>query len=78
MISYATPSFITCMFLGFYNNNPVLNGGIKFTCIYSLTPNLLHALRIKNGIAHTAYQSNIQATVSSIKLHWGSPKIKAC
>ena len=69
------------MFLGFYNNNPVLNGGIKFTCIYSLTPNPLYTLWIKNGIAHAACQSNIQATLS-LPLNFinlgGSPKIKAC
>ena len=72
MIPYVKPSFVTCFQV--LNKNPALTGGIKFTCIYSLTPNPLFALWIKNGIAHTACQSNIQATVSSIKLHWGSPK----
>ena len=49
---------------------------MEITCIYWLTPNPLYALLIKNGIAHTACQSNIQATASSIKLHWGLPRLK--
>ena len=44
MTPYVKPSFIT--FLGL-NNNPVLNGGIKLTFIYSLTPHPLYALQMK-------------------------------
>ena len=77
MIPYGKPSFITCILV--LDNNTVLNGGITFTCIYSLTPNpLYYVLWIKYGIAHTVRQFNIQATLSFIKLHWGSRKIKAC
>ena len=51
MIPYVKPSSITCFQV--LNNNPVLNGAIKFTCIYSLIPSPLYPLWIKNGIAHT-------------------------
>ena len=76
MTPYGKPSFITCILV--LNNNTALNGGITFTCIYLLKPNpLYYVLWIKYGIAHTACQFNIQATLSFIKLHRGSPKINA-
>ena len=48
----------------------VFTHSLVFIYALTFTPNPLYALWIKNGIAHTAYQSNIQATLSFIKLHW--------
>ena len=76
IIPYVKASFITCFYI--LNNDPVLNGGKKIYLYLLTNAKPPYTLSIKNGIAHTARQSNIQATLSSIKLHWGFPKIKAC
>ena len=52
------------------NNNPVLNGGIKFTCVYLVTPNPpVYAVRIKMELPTLP----IRTTISSmVKLRWGT------
>ena len=61
-------SLLTCFLV--LNNNPVLNGWIKFSCIYSLTSHpTVYAVRVKNGL--------VQATLfSMVILQWVSPKIE--
>ena len=77
---YSSPfkNFITYSITYFLvlNNNPVLNGEIKFTCVYSLTPNPLYTLWIKNGIDHTVCQSNMKLLFLPLNVTGVLPRLK--
>ena len=56
------PLFFECALR--LNNNPVLNGGIKFTCIYLVTPNPpACAVRIKMELPTLPIQTTISSMV---------------